>query len=189
MSKEHAMSRDNESAEALETDEVNTLASVCPSDDFKAGMRQLPGAVCVVGAAHEGARRGLTLTAVCSVSVDPPTLLVCVNRRASAHDLIARSGSFTVNQLSTEHVVEARVFSGECGIDGERRFAADRWDILRTGAPTLNNAVAVFDCRVIDRLLTKTHTVFVGLVVVARLNRFRDPLIYLRGGYARVFVA
>ena len=118
-------------------------------------MRQLPGAVCLVGAAHEGARRGLTLTAICSVSIDPPSLLVCVDRNASAHDLIALSGCFAVNQLSTEHMAEARVFSGQCGIDGDLRFAAERWGVLKTGAPVLNDAVAVFDCRVIDSVASQ----------------------------------
>lgn len=140
-------------------------------------------------ARNEGARRGRTLTAICSVSIDPPSLLVCINRNASAHDLIALSGCFAVNQLSTEHVPEARVFSGQCGIDGDLRFAPERWGVLSTGAPILNDAVAVFDCRVVDSVMTKTHTVFMANVVAARLDSSREPLIYLRGQYARALAA
>ena len=140
-------------------------------------------------AAHEGARRGLTLTAICSVSIDPPSLLVCVNHNASAHDLIALSGCFAVNQLSTEHMAEARVFSGQCGIDGDLRFAAERWGVLKTGTPVLNDALAAFDCRVIDSVAAKTHTVFVASVLAARLDPSRKPLIYLRGRYAKALTA
>jgi flavin reductase (NADH)/cob(II)yrinic acid a,c-diamide reductase len=191
MSEKNEVARDEKSAAAVEPDDAVAMeqTACCPSDDFKAGMRQLPGAVCVVGAAHEGARRGLTLTAICSVSIDPPSLLVCVNRNASAHDLIALSGCFAVNQLSTEHMAEARVFSGQCGIDGDLRFAAERWGVLKTGAPVLNDAVAVFGCQVIDSVATKTHTVFVASVVAARLDPSREPLIYLRSRYAKALAA
>ena len=96
---------------------------------------------------------------------------------------------FAVNQLSTEHVAEAWVFSGQCGIDGDLRFTAERWGILKTGAPVLNNAVAAFDCRLIDSVPTGTHTVFVANVVAARLDPSREPLIYLRGQYARALAA
>jgi flavin reductase (DIM6/NTAB) family NADH-FMN oxidoreductase RutF len=79
--------------------------------------------------------------------------------------------------------------SGQCGIDGDLRFAAEHWGVLETGAPVLNDTVGVFDYQVIDSVATKTHTVFVASVVAARLDPSREPLIYLRGRYAKALAA
>lgn len=161
------------------------MRPVCADVLYKAGMRQLPSGVCIVSTSHLGARRGLTLTALCSVSADPPTLLVCVNRSASAHDLIEHSGCFAVNQLAIEHNDEAQIFAGRRGIDDELRFKRGSWSILETGAPILEGAVANFDCRVTQTIQIATHSIFVGEVAAARFDESREPLVFLRGAYAR----
>ena len=78
---------------------------------FRACMRQVPGAVAVVTTVHAGARSGLTATAVCSVSAEPPQMLVCVNRSSSAERVIAAAGRFGVSYLSGDHQTVADAFA------------------------------------------------------------------------------
>ncbi len=81
------------------------------SADFKLGMRRLASGVVVIATEFEGERFGLTATAVMSISADPPTLMICVNRSASAHEALSRSGCFTVNLLDGEDRPIADLFS------------------------------------------------------------------------------
>jgi flavin reductase (DIM6/NTAB) family NADH-FMN oxidoreductase RutF len=122
---------------------------------------------------------------VCSVSADPPTLLVCVNKSTSAHDPLLRAGCFSVNLLSTEQTKESGVFSGAGGLKGDERFREGRWSVLETGAPVLEEAVAVFDCRISQRVDAGSHTVFFGAVVATQTHSDQHPLIYLRGDYLK----
>src|SRR4051794_28196579 len=119
-------------------------------DDFKKAMRHLAGGVSIIATEHDGVRAGLAATAVCSVSADPPTILICINSGASAHALIRESGRFSVNLLASRHDDVARRFSGEGGIKGEERFAQGAWDTLVTGTPVFRSALASFDCRVAE---------------------------------------
>lgn len=166
--------------------EESNFVDFCAGQEFKHGMRQLPGAVCIVATAYKEKRTGLTLTAVCSVSADPPSLLVCVNREASAHDLIMKSGCFSVNQLSSDQEEYAQIFAGQRGIDGSLRFSKGNWSSLKTGAPILTDAVASFDCKVFHTTSLKTHTIFVGFVLAAQFDEAWHPLGYFRGNYCHV---
>ena len=151
-------------------------------EQFKSGMRHLAGGVTLITTLHEGVRGGLTATAVCSVSVDPPQLLVCVNKEASAHDAIGASGIFCVNVLKHAHTALALRFSGQDGIDGDARFADRRWDRMITGAPVLPDALVNFDCRIGALLDAGSHTVYVGKVVAVTLSD-GTPLIYWGGKF------
>jgi flavin reductase (DIM6/NTAB) family NADH-FMN oxidoreductase RutF len=140
---------------------------------FKKGMRQLAGGVTLITTSCEGVRGGLTATAVCSVSAAPPQLLVCVNKTASAHDPIGKSGIFAVNVLSTKHIALALRFSGQEGVDGDARFdEKSSWRTLKTGAPVLADALVNFDCG--------THTIYIGSIVDVAVSD-GSPLIYADG--------
>jgi flavin reductase len=156
------------------------------ASEFRAAMRHLAGAVTVIATGAPGHRFGLTATAVCSLSDEPPTLLVCVNRTASAHDVISVNGSFSVNLLADDQADVAGRFAGRSGVKGEARFADGVWATLATGAPTLLDAVAAFDCEVTQEHVFATHTIFIGRVVAAAAREAADPLIYLRGAFRRL---
>src|SRR6266852_5358763 len=81
------------------------------AERYRDAMRRVPTAVTIVTSLFEDEANGLTATAVCSVSADPPQVLICVNREATAHSLIVRSRGFVVNFLSEEHEERARRFS------------------------------------------------------------------------------
>jgi flavin reductase (DIM6/NTAB) family NADH-FMN oxidoreductase RutF len=153
------------------------------ADDFKQAMRHLAGGVAIIATEHEGRRAGLAATAVCSVSADPPTLLVCINSGASAHEPIRASGRFSVNLLASSQDSIARCFSGETGLKGEERFTVGEWSPLVTGAPVLAGALVSFDCHLTEVVKMATHSVFFGAVADIALRSTIRPLIYAHGTY------
>jgi flavin reductase (DIM6/NTAB) family NADH-FMN oxidoreductase RutF len=153
------------------------------ADDFKQAMRHLAGGVAIIATEHEGRRAGLAATAVCSVSADPPTLLVCINSGASAHEPIRASGRFSVNLLASGQDSIARCFSGETGLRGEERFTVGEWSPLVTGAPVLAGALVSFDCHLTEVVKMATHSVFFGAVADIALRSTIRPLIYAHGTY------
>jgi flavin reductase len=154
------------------------------AEQFKLGMRALAGHVTLLTSLLGGHRYGMTATAVCSVSAEPPTVLVCVNRGTTTHEAIARTGAFCVNVLRAEDQELSGAFSG--AQKGELRFRAERWTRLATGSPVLLSALAAFDCRLVKRLAHGTHTIFLGEVEQLMLGRKGKPLLYADGQYARL---
>lgn len=152
--------------------------------DFKQAMRQCAGAVALVtvGAEH-GKRTGLTVTSACSLSDNPPSLIVCVNRNASAHVRIREEGTFAINFLHEDHAALALTFSGQKGVNGDDRFAFGKWTRGATGAPVLTDAVAAFDCVLAQEFETKTHSIFVGEVRGVSHSDGAAPLVYLRSSF------
>jgi flavin reductase (DIM6/NTAB) family NADH-FMN oxidoreductase RutF len=136
----------------------------------------------IVTTGAKGERRGLTATAICSLSDDPPTVLACVNVRAAAHDFIIQHGAFAINALASDQKELARCFSGQLGLSGEDRFVMGDWRILQTGAPILGSALFSLDCELVDHKAVATHTIFIGRVVAAG-HQPSSPLVYHQGAY------
>ncbi|PZA10459.1 flavin reductase [Rhodopseudomonas palustris] len=151
---------------------------------FRSAMRNVPGTVSIVTTGRAPNRHGLTLTAGCSLSAVPPSVLVCVNRSAGAHDTILSSESFCWNILGVEHVDLARTFSGQDGSKGDIRFGEGLWCDLKTGAPSLIGAICSFDCRVVNAHEAGSHTIFTGEVVAQTTNAGSEPLVYINGAFA-----
>lgn len=152
--------------------------------EFRIAMRNVPGAVSIVTTGRVPHRHGLTLTAGCSLSTEPPSVLVCVNRSAGAHDTIKSSGSFCWNILGIEHLSLALTFSGRDGSKGDIRFADGLWRDLETGAPSLIDSVCSFDCRVVNAHISGSHTIFTGEVVAQAMRQGGEPLVYVDGSFA-----
>ncbi|WP_244626591.1 flavin reductase family protein [Bradyrhizobium ivorense] len=156
---------------------------VFSSTEFRTAMRNVPGAVSIVTTGTRPGRHGLTLTAGCSLSTEPSSVLVCVNKSAGAHDTIKRSGSFCWNILAAHHAALAQKFAGQDGSKGDIRFSEGLWRELATGAPSLVEAVCSFDCRLSDSYDAGSHTIFVGAVVAQATNVDREPLVYVKGEF------
>ncbi len=150
---------------------------------YRDAMSRLAGHVHIVTAEHRGERRGVTITAACSVSDNPATLLVCLNAANPKNGIFTDSGSFALNLLGAEQLDLAHVFSGKNGVDPAERFAHGTWVTLETGAPVLREAVAVFDCRLIDIKTVATHIVLFGEVVAVSLGEQKPALVYLDRDY------
>ncbi|MBD2750542.1 flavin reductase family protein [Microvirga sp. BT688] len=154
--------------------------------EFRLAMRELASAVSIITAGQGKKRRGLTVTALCSLSVEPPSLIVCVNKATEGHKAILQHGSFCVNVLAAEHRLFADSFAGRTGRRGIERFSEGEWTSLVTGAPVLAGAIAVLDCEIINFLDHGTHTVFIGAVRAARSEPNRRALVYRAGDYQGV---
>jgi flavin reductase (DIM6/NTAB) family NADH-FMN oxidoreductase RutF len=139
------------------------------------------GVSVVAAATPDGEPRGLTANAVCSVSLDPPLVLVCIDHTADSHDAIAAADGFSVNILASDQERLARRFAA---YDLARKFEGIAWHVEQTGAPVLDDAFAWVDCRMRERLPGGDHSIFIG-EVVAGDAREGGPLIYYRGGYGR----
>jgi flavin reductase (NADH) len=158
-------------------------SSVDPSD-FKLSMRQIASPVGIITTRHGDLRNGLTATSICSVSMEPPTMLVCVNRNASAEKTIAESGAFAINMLTDAQHPVARLFSTP-KLCPEDRFAGGQWSELATGAPILEGAVATFDCVVEECISSGSHNLYIGRVIATR-SQDQDILLYRDGLFRRL---
>ena len=152
------------------------------SNTFRVGMRRLAGHVCLITTAKAQQRSGLTATAVTSVSAEPPTLLVCINRRSGTHAVIQDTGIFAVNVLALEDQLLANRFSS--AVTGDERFQEGVWNRLETGAPVLESALVSFDCRVAHAVEVGTHGIFFGAIQALRVRPLdAKPLLYVHGAY------
>jgi flavin reductase (DIM6/NTAB) family NADH-FMN oxidoreductase RutF len=124
---------------------------------------------------------GLTANAVCSVSLDPPLVLVCVEQTADSHDCIASAGAFSVNVLRSEQEELARRFAAH---DVTEKFKGVAYHAEATGAPILDDALAWVDCRTWATYEAGDHTIYIGRVLAGDA-REGAPLLYYRGGYGR----
>ncbi len=153
------------------------------SGSFKAAMRRLASSVCIITTRHDDAPAGLVATAVCSVSADPPMLLVCINQQAQCHGALAQAGRFCVNLLAADQAQLADRFARA---HSANRFEGLSYDSLTTGAPALTDASIAFDCETVNAVTGGSHTVFFGKIVDLRMHPTAPPLLYFDGRYADV---
>jgi flavin reductase (DIM6/NTAB) family NADH-FMN oxidoreductase RutF len=164
------------------------------SIDWGASARQVREAlahraagVVVVTARVGDELHGLTVTAWCSASLDPPLILVCVEAVTASHAAIAAGGAFGLTILAREQEALADRFAGRA-IPVGSDFAGAPYMQAVTGAPLLAGGIGWLDCRVVARHPAGTHTIFVGEVVAAASAAAADalpPLIYLRRRYVQ----
>lgn len=165
---------------------VPLQADCCPDDhraNFVAQMRVVPGPVALICSADGDERTGMAATAWNSLCAEPPMLLVCVNRKASANEMIVSSGRFSVNLLSTDDVETVAIFSAQRGLSGAARFLDGQWDEGELGQPMLKGAVAVFECELEAKHSHGTHDIFIGRVRHMTKTAGAEPLLYMDGGY------
>ena len=147
---------------------------------FKQAMRRVAATVNVISICVEGKPMGITATAVSVVSMDPPSLLVCVNQTASVHPSIENVVHFNVNVLHRDQAEVATIFA-------DRKLEAQRfvrgWDNDCVTPPKLRNAQAVIRCRRIDHHRFGTHSIFIGVVEEVVMREEVAPLVYLDGKF------
>src|SRR5260221_4872095 len=141
---------------------------------FKTGMRTLAGAVNIITSMHAGHRYGMTATAVCSASAEPPTVLACVNKLATTHNAVAKSKVFCVNVLRAEDWELSTTFSG--GQSGENRFKSRNWTRLATGSPALIDPLVAFDCPLVKTLAHSSHTIILSAAEQTLIAQKRHPV-------------
>jgi flavin reductase (DIM6/NTAB) family NADH-FMN oxidoreductase RutF len=149
------------------------------TDDFRAAMRRFATGVAIVTTVYDERIHGFTANAFASVSADPPTVLICVNRSARAHPLISSSQRFCVNVLALDQRALAERFAGG---EPRSRFDGVGYHIGASGSPILSGTLAHLDCTVTEELTASTHTIFLGAVLDVGW-RDGEPLGYFNRGY------
>ena len=158
-----------------------------PSEgDFRGAMRHLTGGVSVITAGRGQDISGMTVTSVTSLSVDPPTLIVSVNREASSWPLLKRHGFFGVNILASDQLDVAERFAGKGGLKGAERFAGAQWTTRISGVPLLVDALSAIDCAVEETIERHSHVIVIGRVLDIRNSGRNAALAYWQGRYVAV---
>jgi flavin reductase len=150
---------------------------------FRNAMRRLAATVSIVTTRHEGLSYGMTATAVSSLTVEPPALLVCINQAASIHEHIRNAGYFCVNLLGVGHEDLGAAFSGK--LKGQERFSVGEWQTEGPLMPYLKTAQANIFCRLDGDVEYATHTIFIGRVEKVHVQDDVESLVYQNGSFGR----
>jgi flavin reductase (DIM6/NTAB) family NADH-FMN oxidoreductase RutF len=165
---------------------VIELDREAPADDFRGAMRHLVGAVSVITTGRGSDITGMTVTSVSSLSLDPPTLIVSINRTSSTWPVLKRYGIFGVNVLTSDQLDIAERFSGQNGLKGRGRFVGGDWIARGPGAPLLIGAAAAIDCEVEDVIERHSHAIVIGRVRDLLLSKHESALAYWHGKYVAI---
>lgn len=150
--------------------------------EFRQAMRRLASTVCIATTHTLDGPIGMTMTSVTSVSMDPPTLLICVHRSSRLADILRVGSTFCVNLLQSSQHMIASAFGGSLSV--AERFSVGMWNVEEPLAPCLEDAQANIFCKVEGCAGAGTHIVVVGHVEEVRLFGDPAPLIYSDGRYA-----
>ncbi|MFE9307364.1 flavin reductase family protein [Streptomyces sp. NPDC088353] len=168
-----------------ETDVQTATITSVPAARFRAAMGAAATGVTVVATDGPSGRFAQTVSAMCSVSEDPPSLLVCVNQRSPMNEAIQAHGSFAVSVLGRQHDHVADTFAGRPWPGKEKwDFTCGEWARTVSGAPRIADAVASFDCELHTVLTVGTHHVYVGVIRDVTVSG-GTPLVYSGRRYAQ----
>lgn len=151
--------------------------------NFREAMSRIATAVHVVTTDGPGGRMGATVSAACSVSDDPASILVCLNRQSRIHAAVLRNRCFCLNTLGDDHEIISDAFAGRNELEMHDRFATAKWTNLSTGCPGLDGAHLNVDCEVFSVTEMGTHSIIVGTVADLRMTGHGRSLLYVRRGY------
>jgi flavin reductase (DIM6/NTAB) family NADH-FMN oxidoreductase RutF len=154
--------------------------------EMKRAMRRFASSVAIVTTCAGSSRFAMVATAVSSLSLDPPSLLVCVNRTASIFPVLAPATPFCVNLLAAHHEEVARHCSTA---SGEARFGAGRWVRHVNGVPYLEDAQAAVFCIVDGGCDYGSHRIVIGRVSYLSVARDVSPLVHVDGRYVQASAA
>ena len=168
--------------EALLVDSRDTHDREVDQATFRRVLGTFASGVTVVTVAHNGVLHGSTVASFCSLSLDPPLILICLANGATTGTLIERSGMFGVNILGDDGAELSRHFAGR----HPHKFATVAHHIGDTGVPLLADAIAVLQCEVVEQMPGGDHSIFIGRVISATTSDNRHPLVYFRSEYHRL---
>lgn len=167
-------------------DEITRMSAAsadAESAAFRLAMREFASGVVIITCGEGDLRAGCTATALTSLSLTPPSLIVCVDRKATTLARLRECGAFAVNILGARHDALASRFAGRGGVKGSARFAEGDWVTLETGAPVLSDALAGIDCRVDEIIDRHTHAIIIGTVAAVRLGDHDTALLHWRSRF------
>jgi flavin reductase (DIM6/NTAB) family NADH-FMN oxidoreductase RutF len=156
------------------------MDTAIPIDDarFRQAMGHFASGVTVVTTASAGELYGMTVSSFSSLSLNPPLVLICIDKGVPSHDIIKNAGCFVINILEQRQEHLSRRFA----TTATDKFKGVAWHSGTLGLPVLDNTLAAIECRLRGALDGGDHTIFVGEVVEAEV-REGAPLLYYRRGY------
>jgi len=163
-----------------------TIDREVSSGDFRSAMRHLAGGVSVITVGRGKEITGMTVTSASSLSVEPPTLIVSINRGSSSWPLLKRLGVFGVNILTADQLDIAERFTGKDGLKGADRFAGAEWVTRVSGVLLLVGALAAVDCEVEDIVERHSHAIVIGRVLDLQVSKRTAALAYWQGQYVAI---
>lgn len=150
--------------------------------EFRSALGHFSSGVTVVTTKCEGGElAGITVTAFSSLSLEPPLVLICIDKRARLHDPLALGRHFAVNLLAENQELISRRFASS----GPDQFAGVGYVEGASGSPLLSDTIAAIECRIVERCPGGDHTIIVGEVEATTIAEGK-PLLYFRGGYNRL---
>jgi flavin reductase (DIM6/NTAB) family NADH-FMN oxidoreductase RutF len=153
------------------------------ASQFRTALSRFASGVTVVTTRDAaGQPHGITVSAFSSLSLDPPLVLVCIDRGAYIYEAFAASGVFVVNVLAADQEELSRLFASR----EPNKFQGLGYTEGLVGAPVLDHALATIECRLRHAYEGGDHTIFVGEVEHASVREDAPPLLYYRGGYATI---
>jgi len=167
------------------TEKLSAEKTVSPQS-YRDAMSYFAAAVHIVTTDGDAGRRGVTISACCSLSDAPPTVLVCLMRHKTDNKTFLLNQNFCINTLAGDQRDLSDIFAGKGALNQDHRFKQAEWVTLRTGAPVLKDALAAFDCRLISFQQHATHFVLIGEVVGVARHKSKSSLMYLNRQYHRL---
>ncbi len=150
--------------------------------EFRKVMSQFATGITVVTTCHDEEIYGLTVNAFCSVSLEPPLILVCINRHGRCHELILRGRTFAVNMLSQDQQEISERFAIDY-LPSDELFAGIDYRKESTGAPILEGVIGWLECRLHANYAAGDHSIFVGVVLNLDYDLAMNPLVFFQSQY------
>ncbi|SED93834.1 NADH-FMN oxidoreductase RutF, flavin reductase (DIM6/NTAB) family [Rhodococcus koreensis] len=183
----HSMADERLTVEIVDDDKQREKNEMKTADStlFRRTISRFASGVTVITTSHGGTNQGMTASAVTALSLNPPMLVLCVNREAPTHEAISTADSFVVNVLSKSQEPLARQFSRP----SDDKFAGVETYTSALGLPVITGCLANFECSVTARTTGGTHTIFIADVRAAAAYDERKPLLYYAGRFGRLVLA
>lgn len=154
-----------------------------PIAQFTSTMSTLAASVTVVTAIAEGEKHGRTVTAMLSLSAEPPSVLVSITRDSLLAEAIDKAQAFSISVLAEDQQKIADAFAG---FGQKEKFIDGQWDAWPSGQPRLAGTVASLDCRLGAAIVFDTHVLYAGVVVHTRTQPDLSPLLWHKRYYAGI---
>jgi 3-hydroxy-9,10-secoandrosta-1,3,5(10)-triene-9,17-dione monooxygenase reductase component len=155
-------------------------------DAFRSVMGHFVTGVTVVTALRDDRPEGITVNALSSVSLEPPLVMVALDRRRFITPTVRDAGRFAVNILAETQQALSDCFAGADVTPGRDAFCGAAWHAGRTGLPLIDGAVASLECTVVETFSAGDHDLFIGRVDALAADGHDEPLLYYRRRYLRI---
>jgi flavin reductase (DIM6/NTAB) family NADH-FMN oxidoreductase RutF len=155
------------------------------AEELRLAMRNWATGVCVVAVALDSARHGMTVNTFTSLSLDPPYVMISLERVTKTHQLLSQTGCFAITILRDNQQEISDRFAGRLE-DEDDRFTGLQTFTLVSGAPFLSGGLSFFDCQVVSTYPAGTHTVFIGEVLAVSTGEVGKPLLYFHRDYHKL---